>query len=93
MRRRVYHEPWIECSICGFEIPRSHAVRHYKTRKLVDAKCADQMDPADLRALVRTPMEGGDVSPQPVSDQGQDGYSSGFGVGPFGETPFGSPSE
>lgn len=79
----------IECAICGFVVPLDDAVRHYKSRKWVDRKCADQMGAADIRARYPLPVEGGRNSPQPVSGQGPDGYSSGFGAYPFGEWPFG----
>lgn len=89
---RLYGEPHIECNICGFELPLSHAVRHYKTKKLVDRKCADEIGAYELRALTRIRSEDGANSPQPVSGQGEDGVNSGFGISPFGESPFGDPT-
>lgn len=61
------HESWIECSICGFAIPRSEAVVHYKSRKLVCSMDADEPTHSDFLEYTERPAEGGDrVSPQKV---------------------------
>lgn len=43
---RVAKEPWIECAICSFCIPRSESVLHYRNNKLVCQQCDDR--PAHL---------------------------------------------
>lgn len=70
-RRGVLREePYIECAICGFTLPLSEGVTHYKLGVLVDAKCADEMGAQEYREWVRI-TEQPQRSPQPVSDQGQ----------------------
>jgi len=87
----MYGEPWIACHICGFEIPQSQAVRHFKSKKLVDRKCADQPSYTDLLEFFRMPEERTDFSEQPIPNQGSV-TSVGFGDYPFGEFPFGDPT-
>lgn len=71
---RVYGEPHFSCHICGFDFPISQGVRHYKKKKLVDRKCADDIAADDLYAMTRLPREQGRNSVQPVSEQGFQGY-------------------
>lgn len=63
-------EPWAECDICGLDFPQSKLVRHYKTKKLVDVKCADEMTHSDYMELVERPVENEVRTIQPVPDQG-----------------------
>jgi hypothetical protein len=59
--------PWIDCLICGFSIPRSEAVKHYKKGALVCLQCADVEGHTD--AMERTfpdANEGLDRTPQKV---------------------------
>ena len=65
-------EPWAECSICGLDFPQSELVRHYKSKKLVDNKCADVMTHSDNMELVERPIENENRTIQPVHNQGQD---------------------
>lgn len=67
-----YGEPWFECHICGFEYPVSQGIKHYKTKKLVDAKCADEPGHADYLEMAKNVHEDIQISPQPVSNQGED---------------------
>lgn len=66
--------------------------RHYRLGLLVDDRCADAPGADDLRRWAQRPREGGMATRQPVAGQGEDGENAGFGVGPFGETPFGDPT-
>ena len=45
---RWMKEPWIQCHICSFCIPRSEAVRHYRKNKLVCQQCDDAFSNDDL---------------------------------------------
>ena len=74
-------EPWFECSTCGFDYPVSQGVRHYKTKKLVDQKCADALGYDDYWQFVERGRERDDPSPQRVTDEGS--------VFPFGIPPSG----
>lgn len=77
-------EPWIECAICGFDIPRSEAVVHYKKKFLVDRKCADALAHDDYMELVRKGREREDPSEQRVSAQGEADFLSDAGAGSGG---------
>lgn len=60
-------EPWFDCHICGFSYPVSDGMRHYKSRKLVDAKCADEMAQPDYQeTYVQNREDEYDPSPQRV---------------------------
>lgn len=88
---RLTGEPWVECHICGFELPQSEAVRHYKSKRWVDRKCADDLGRDDWLAIRRMPVETPTQSPQPVNDQGGTS-TAGFGAWPFGLFDFGDPA-
>ena len=86
MRQRG--EPYEECWICGFEFPQSQMTRHFKSKKLVDAKCADQPSYTDMLEFFRWPVERTESPEQPVSDEGaltEVGDILGFGDNPFGD--------
>lgn len=68
---RLYGEPWAECWLCGFDYPQSQLVRHYKSRKLVDRKCADEMSQSDYLEFWARRQQEQDMSEQPVADQGE----------------------
>jgi len=40
-------ERWFECWICGFDFPLSQARRHYRSNRLVDARCDDEQTQTD----------------------------------------------
>lgn len=71
---RMYHEPHADCVRCGFTFPVSQLTRELRTNKLVDWKCYDAPSAGDERAWRRLASESGQRSPQPVQDQGFQGY-------------------
>ena len=79
-------EPWVDCHICGFSIPRSEAVRHYKSKRLVCQQDADERSHLDFMAELELPPDR--VTPpseQRVADQGPVPLT---GLG-YGQTPYG----
>ena len=75
--RKLYGEPWVECAICGFDFPQSQMTRHYKSKRLVDRKCADERPWSEYINRTKPQPEDGRTSEQPVSGQG------GYGVEEF----------
>ena len=66
-RFKKYGEAWFECHICGFDYPLSQGMRHYRSKKLVDAKCVDQLSQIDYQEFMdRRRIESEHPSPQPV---------------------------
>ena len=65
-RYPVAHEPWAECYLCGLDFPQSTMVRHYRTKKLVDVKCADERTHTDNLARVERRPEHEDITEQKV---------------------------
>lgn len=63
-------EPWFECYICGFDFPRSEAVRHYRSNRLVDSMCADEKTHSDYMSEMTPPRETPVETEQPVTCQG-----------------------
>lgn len=64
--------PWAECYICGLDFPQSQMVRHYKSRRLVDKGCADEIGAAELRENLTLPKsEGTRRTENAVDQQGQ----------------------
>ena len=61
-----YGEPWFDCHICGFSYPVSQGLRHYRSKKFVDAKCMDEPSHADNQEFSDWANERQDVSPQRV---------------------------
>lgn len=88
---RRYGEPWSECDLCGFAFPESQMMRHYRTGRLVDAKCDDRPSWSDRLRTQDLPRERTRLAEQRVSDQGSVGPGFGYGVGPYGQTPYGDP--
>jgi len=85
---RVTGDVWIDCHLCGFTLPIGESVLHYRTKKLVDRKCADERSQLDYWEKFRMPVETRRTSPQPVQDQGQQSYDDvpqGAGGGGGGE--------
>lgn len=62
---------WAECDICGEDHPVSEMVLHFRTKKLVDRRCADEKAQSDILRDQVLPVEEENVSLQPVRDQGQ----------------------
>ena len=62
------HSRWGECYICGFDFPIGEMVRHYKTRRLVDKECADELSFSDYKETQIIPAETRETSEQPVED-------------------------
>lgn len=65
---RVMHEPWLNCFICGFTVPVSESVIHYRKGRYVCQGCADNRTQADNLEYVERPLEHGNTSPQKVDD-------------------------
>lgn len=59
-------EPWIDCHICSFSIPRGEAVLHHRFQKLVCGPCVDDLSHQDHMERRRIPDESDRVSIQPV---------------------------
>jgi hypothetical protein len=62
-----------ECFVCGLDFYQDEMVRHYKSGKLVDINCADDISHTDHYAMLwqyRRPEER-QRSEQPVSFQGE----------------------
>lgn len=79
-----YGECWGDCYICGFSFPRSQLMRHYKTRRLVDARCADEMSHADYLELHERRAEESCDLEQRVQGQGEVDANLGAGEGGAG---------
>lgn len=60
-----------ECYICGLDFPEEEMVRHYKTKRLVDAKCADEPTHTDYMNWMHRPTEERRHAEQPVAFQGE----------------------
>src|SRR5262245_27495436 len=58
--------PVSECSICGNDFREDEMVRHYRTGRLVDKLCADEMTADDYLAIYHRPMENRKRAKQPV---------------------------
>jgi hypothetical protein len=67
----TFREPWVECSVCGFDYPLSQTRRNHKTKKLVDLKCDDTFSRGDYWEVWDMPREEITISPQRVPDQGK----------------------
>lgn len=64
-------EFWLECSICGLDYPFSQMQKHYKTKKYVDQKCADDFGRVDLLAdWDFRPSDNETFTPQKVDQTG-----------------------
>lgn len=61
-------ETWFDCHICGFTFPVSDGIMHYRKKRLVDAKCADDIARDDYESALILPAERTNVSPQPVKN-------------------------
>jgi hypothetical protein len=86
-------EPRSECHICGLSFFESDMVKHYRTGRLVDAKCADEPSWSDYRARWKGPVEERRMADQPVGDDGVEAGFQGVGFGDFlfGDQPYGDP--
>ena len=62
---------WSECYICGLDFPEEEMVRHYKTKRLVDAKCADDPSHTDYMNWMNRRTEERRHAEQPVAFQGE----------------------
>lgn len=60
-----------ECYICGLDFREEEMVRHYKTRRLVDVKCADEPTHTDYMSMLQIPPDQGRRAEQPVPFQGE----------------------
>lgn len=60
-------EPWVECDICGFDIPKSQA-RRDRYGRLVCARDVDEPSTEDLRMEFEVPEEKGFGEPIPVNE-------------------------
>jgi len=60
-----------ECFICGLDFYQDEMTRHYKYNRLVDTKCADELNHDDYMMFLRLPEERRKYSEQPVSYQGE----------------------
>ena len=65
---RAVDDCWINCWICGFSIPLSEAVIHYRKGRYVCQACADNRTQADNLEHVERPLEHTNISPQKVTD-------------------------
>lgn len=65
---RALGEPWLNCHICGFTVPMSESVIHYKKGRYVCQGCADNRTHADEMENLQRPMEHTTISPQKVDD-------------------------
>src|SRR5689334_15564953 len=72
-----YGEPWVECAICGMDLPRSQAVKHYKKGFLVCKWDDDQLTHADYMEQLERGVDRDDPSEQRVKDQGPQADSGG----------------
>lgn len=59
-------DPVSQCSICGNDFPESEMTRHYRTGRLVDPACADEMTASDYLAIYHRPREDRRRARQPV---------------------------
>lgn len=85
-----YGSAWAECDICGEEYPQSEMVRHYKTGRLVDVLCADELNADDYREVAIIRAEELIGSEQIIPAQGQQA-AVGYGDYAYGDQDFGDP--
>lgn len=68
---------WSECYICGLDFREEEMVQHYRTKRLVDAKCADEPTHTDFMGWMTRPTEERHSAEQPVSFQGEQAVPQG----------------
>lgn len=72
INRGITGEHWDECSTCGFAIPHSETVKHYKKGTLVCMQCADDRTHADnMEFIERREQTESSPAEQPVRDDGE----------------------